>query len=243
MHLASFSLCRAPVSMSSAELSCGFSRRAHVALGVAVGLSFLAAPDGARAAALGKTYFFATRDACVASGAFSPRECAGAFANARAQMRDKAPRFAAIGECRLHFRLCQPTLDEAPAGDVLSYAPAEEPTYAPQALGVEMIASPRGVEAAPTLAVETPKPLFRYFPVSKVYEADDGQTEQAKASPDETAILSPDRFVPFARRKPFTGETTFAATALGAIEGATSSSPMETREQRRQRLRSAPFVQ
>lgn len=201
-------------------------------------------PAGADAATLGKTYFFASRDACLASGAFAARECAAAFANARAQLRDKSPRFSGSAECRLHFRLCERLAADATDGGALPYAAEEEEEiYAPAALGVEMIASARGVEAAPTLAVETPNRIFPYFPVSKSYEAQEGETAQAKAVQEKAAILAPDRFVPFSTRKPFTGEVTFAATALGAIEGATAgASPDETREQRRLRLKSAPFV-
>ncbi len=245
MHPISASLCRATLSMSSSETFAGAPRRAHWAhlCGLALSLSSLPSPTSAHAATYGKTYFFATRDACVASGAFSSRECASAFANARAEMRDKAPRFSAVGECRLHFRLCQPAFGDAPAREVLSYSPVEEPAFVPQALGVEMIASSKGVEAAPTLAVETRNRIFPYFPVSKGYEAEEGASRQAKASQKNDAILSPERFVPFAGRKPFTGAVTFAATALGAIEGATDAALAETREQRRQRLQSAPFVQ
>ncbi len=203
--------------------------------------SLFALSPCALAATPGKTYFFATRDACMTSGAFSARECAAAFANARAQMRDKAPRFSAAADCRLHFRLCEPVLADEPAEDVMSYAPAESPNYVPMALGVEMVAASKGVEAAPTLAVETPGKIFSYFPVSESYEAREGLSLQAKAMQEQAAILAPDRFVPFAKRKPFTGEVTFAAAALGAIEGATADET-ESREQRRLRLKSAPFV-
>lgn len=204
--------------------------------------AFLLAPSPAAFAATpGKIYFFATRDACVTSGAFAARDCAAAFANARAQMREKAPRFSAATECRLHFHLCEPVQGDAPVEDVLSYAPAEATAFAPMALGVEMIASAKGVEAAPTLAVETASRIFPYYPVSQSYEEKEGVSLQAKAAQERAAILAPDRFVPFSRRKPFTGEVTFAAAALGAIEGATASDA-ETREQRRLRLKSAPFV-
>ena len=194
----------------------------------------------ASAATLEKTYFFATRDACMTSGAFTPQECAAAFANARAQLRDKAPRYSESGECRLHFRLCEPFQADAPIEDSLSYELAERPAFAPSALGVEIIAAPGGVEAAPTLAVDPPHRLFAYFPVSRSYEAE----IEDKALRESAAILAPDRFVLFSKHKAFTGEVRFAAAALGTIEGPTGAeaSATETREQRRLRLKTAPFI-
>ncbi len=215
--------------------------RAATLRGLILCASLLATPLCAFAATPGKTYFFATRDACVTSGAFSARECAAAFANAHAQLLDKAPRFSAAAECRLHFHLCEPVHTDEQVEDVLSYAPAGEPAYSPMALGIEMIATPKGVEAAPTLAVETAGKIFPYFPVSESYEAKEGLSVQAKAMQEQAAILAPDRFIPFSNRKPFSGEVTFAAAALGAIEGATAGDA-ETREQRRLRLKSAPFI-
>ncbi len=127
----------------------------------------------------------------------------------------------------------------------MSYAPVEEPSYAPSALGVEIVASPNGVEAAPTLAVETRERLFPYYPVSKVYEPEqEGRSEAARGDGERerqnAAILSPDHFEPFSKRKPVAGATTFTASALGAIE---ASSSRETRDERRMRLRNAPFVE
>ncbi|MBG0800753.1 DUF1190 domain-containing protein [Methylocystis sp. H4A] len=207
---------------------------------VAFCLSFVAP---ACAETMGKTYFFATQDACIASGAFTRRECVAAFTNAREQLLDKAPRFSASAECQLHFRICEPTYAEPSIEEPLSYAPSEESSYMPSELGVEIIASPRGVEAAPTLAVDTPHAIFAYFPVSRSYNSDD-RSVQEKALQDKAAILSPDRFIPFAKHKAFTGEVTFVAAALGAIEGPIGDdvSATEPREQRRLRLRNAPFI-
>jgi uncharacterized protein YgiB involved in biofilm formation len=208
-------------------------------------MSFSAFVNDAAAATLGKTYFFATRDACVSSGVFTVRECASAFSNAHAQLRDRAPRFAAGAECRLHFHICQLVPADPGPEDAMSYAPVEEPSYAPSALGVEMVASANGVEAAPTLAVETRERLFAYYPVSKVYEFEqEGRSEAARGDGNHerqnAAILSPDHFEPFSKRKPVAGATTFTASALGAIA---ASSGNESRDERRMRLRNAPFVE
>ncbi|MEK8092481.1 hypothetical protein WOC76_08080 [Methylocystis sp. IM3] len=70
-----------------------------------------------------------------------------------------------------------------------------------------------------------------------------GQTIRAREVQEAPAILSPDRFVPFSKRKPFTGQTAFAAAALGAIEEGAADASTETREQRRLRLKSAPFIE
>ncbi|WP_244435058.1 DUF1190 domain-containing protein [Methylocystis sp. SC2] len=193
-----------------------------------------------RAETMEKTYFFATRDACMTSGAFTPQECAAAFANARAQLRDKAPRYFERGECHLHFRLCEPIQAGASIEEPLSDEPADRPAFAPSALGVEIIAAPGGVEAAPTLAVDTPQRLFAYFPVSRSYEAEIEDKELRESA----AILAPDHFVLFSKHKAFTGEVRFAAAALGTIEGPTGAqtSATETREQRRLRLKNAPFI-
>jgi hypothetical protein len=235
--------------MSSTEAFAAHSERARMPTLRVVScvsiMSLAAIVNDAAAASLGKTYFFATRDACAASGAFTARECAAAFANANAQLRDRAPRFAAGGECRLHFRICQQIHVDPPAEDAMSYAPVEEIAYAPSALGVEMVASPKGVEAAPTLAVETAERLFPYYPVSKLYEPEqEGESAATKGEAPErqnAAILSPDHFEPFSKRKPIAGATTFTASALGAIEA--NSSRSESQEERRMRLRTAPFVE
>lgn len=201
-------------------------------------LGRLMAVAGAGAATSGKTYFFATREACTASHAFTARECAAAFINAKAQLEDRAPRFESSGDCRLRFRLCEVRWMEPQQDQALAYAETDAVAFMPMALGVELIRTERGVEAAPTLAVDTPTKLFPYFPVSLTYEA------RMSLQLENSAILSADRFEPFSQRQPFTGATTFIPAALGAIEGAPSgSASYETREERRARLKNAPFVE
>jgi hypothetical protein len=205
-------------------------------------LSFLTA-RGASAASPGKIYFFASRIACAASGAFTERECAAAFANAREQLRDRAPRFSSAGDCRLRFRMCETSRSESGQGDAMAYAASESVAFTPLALGVEMTASAKGVLAAPTLAVDTPTRLFPYFPVSRPYEARDREPARSAQTETNAAILSADRFEPFSKRKPVAGASSFTVTVLGAIEGATQrDAASETSEERRARLKSAPFV-
>lgn len=183
----------------------------------------------------GKSYFFATRDACVASGMFARRECDKAFFNARAQLRDRAPGFATGGDCRLKFRLCEMRrVDREEGGGVV---------FSPLALGVEMMVTLRGVEAAPTLAVETPPGLLPRYPVARVYAAREKEA-QRREEPGQTAILPADRFEPFSKRKPFEGAVTFNAYALGASDDdARSYAAQESPQERRERLRSAPFIE
>jgi len=230
--------------MSSTQASAANNRaRPSACRHLAVCLSFMALAPAAGAAP-GKTYFFATPEACAVSGAFSPRECAAAFANARLQLRDRAPRFATAAECRLKFRLCEISRAETREDDAMAYAPADAPAFTPLALGVEMIASPRGAEAAPTLAIDTRARLFSYYPVSRPYEARRVETAPFETARETPGILSADRFEPFSKRKPSGSVTTFTASALGAIEGAThDQASAETPEQRRNRLKSAPFVE
>lgn len=217
------------------------TRRASGFGGVCVALLALSAP-GAEAATASRTYFFASREACAASGAFTARECAGAFANAQLQLRALAPRFDSSSACRMRFRLCTAARMDAQEGEALGYAQDEAVVFTPMALGVEMIASTRGAESAPTLAIDTPTRLFPYVPVARPYEPPRPGSDQLEEK--NVTILAADHFEPFSKRKPFDGPMTFTASALGAIVGATHDvSPTETREQRRARLRTAPFME
>jgi hypothetical protein len=94
-------------------------------------------------AAAGRPYFFASRRACVSSGAFSAQQCAEAFDRVDEFMRERAPKFPDRVDCVLQFKLCE----------------IESGSYRPQALGVEIDPSPRGPVAVPMLAVETPPAL------------------------------------------------------------------------------------
>lgn len=235
--------------MSSTEVSAAENHaRQSAFLRLPIMLALLALGGEAAASPAvtpGKTYFFANRDACVASGAFGARECAAAFANARMQLRDRAPRFTSLGECRLKFRMCELSREEPQEGDAeaIAYAPDDAVVaYSPMALGVEMIASARGAESAPTLFVDTRARLFPYYPVSRPYEP--RHYEAVGSVVENPSILSADRFEPFKKRKLIGGVSTFTASALGAIEGATNDAPpSETPAQRRARLKAAPFIQ
>lgn len=199
----------------------------------------------ASAATAGKTYFFATREACVASGAFTRQDCVAAFVNSSAQLRDRAPRFASNGECRERFQLCELRRDLPLDGEASAYAEAESFAYIPLALGVEMVVTARGPEAAPTLAVETSARLFPKCPVSQPYS--ERETETRPATPEgRTAILPADRFEPFPKKAPMDARAAFSPFTLGSLQqsephggGASEETPAE----RRARLRRAPFIE
>jgi len=190
-------------------------------------------------AAAGKAHFFATRDACIASQVFSEKECVAAFANAREQLFDLAPRFSSGGECRLRFELCEIRGGGPQDEEAMAYAETEEPTiYTPAAIGVEMSETVNGVEAAPTLAVDTTAKLFPRFPVSENYERREGREDAGRYG----AILPADRFQPFPKRKPIDVNQVFRPFALGSVAERRRSASQETPEARRERLKNAPFV-
>lgn len=230
-----------PVSARVTFRARGPALRASLKISPLVALLFCA--EAAGAATPGRIYFFATRDACAASGSFTRQECFAAFNNAAAQLQDRAPRFASRGECRAKFQLCE--IRRQPAGgDALAYAEAETAAFTPVALGVEMMATARGAEAAPTLAVETSARLFPKFPVRQVYEAQAVEPQQEAGVEGRTAILPSDRFEPFPRNKPMDVRATFSRFALGALdEAASSSAARESPAERRARLKSAPFIE
>lgn len=202
-------------------------------------LSFFDA-GAAPAATTGKAYFFASREACIASQVFAEHECAAAFANAREQLFDLAPRFSSGGECRLRFQLCEIRGGGPQEEEAMSYAEAEEPIiYTPVALGVEMAATANGVEASPTLAVDTPAKLFPRFPVSEIYERQEAREDADRYG----AILPADRFQPFPKRKPIDVNQVFRPFALGAVDETRRPASQETPAARRERLKNAPFVE
>ena len=240
--------------MSNAQVSVGVNFRVRVAMlrrFLAISFPmFTIFPGAGEAAAAtpGKSYFFATREACVVSGAFSKRECAAAFSNARAQFNDLAPSFSSSADCRLRFHLCEARRPEPLGGEALGYAETESVVFTPVALGVEMVATANGVEAAPTLAVETSAKLFPRVPVTKPDEAREKEPSQEEASGQDesgrSAILPADHFEPFSKRKPMDGAATFSAYALSAIDDETRrSASEETLEERRARVKNAPLIE
>jgi hypothetical protein len=194
----------------------------------------------AYASPLGKLHFFATPEACVASGVFRKPECDAAFANANDQLRDQAPSFASRMDCQLRFRLCEPQRDEVSSKE----GNAVRRSYTPVALGIEIAHTAMGAVAAPALAVEAPPGVFSPQPASRAYTPRDA-SERDPNRAIRRAAPPADRFEPFWASPPPSSTDLVEATAFKTFvqERAESSKPLETHRERRTRLRSAPFIE
>jgi hypothetical protein len=199
---------------------------APLAMAAAAALWLAAAPAGAVPA--GKSFFFATREACAASGFFPRRECDIAFANALTELRARAPTFPSRIDCVLRFSLCERRA-------------AGEGDYAPAMLGVEIVGASSGGVAAPVLAVENPRGMFPGRSIARLYVAPTPDLRE-EAAPVE--IPRADRFTPF-RAVQAGGWSPFEALAADDPPPAAEmdwAKHGETPEQRRERLRNAPFI-
>jgi hypothetical protein len=221
-------------------------RRQRVIAGLFAAL--IAAPC-VDARAQGKSFFFATRSACLASGLFKPRECDFAFANAQTELRERAPSFVGKFDCVLRFHLCERRLVGAAEGVA---APIR---YAPEMLGVEISDLRDGGKASPVLAVASPPGLLRAHPIERLYVA----PPHVVQTPPPSATLRADRFEPFAVAAPARGWTPFVtrrndddaqaslqrarAAAYDAGDAQDEAPDSEAESHRRERLRRAPFVE
>jgi hypothetical protein len=192
-------------------------------------------PEG-QARPVAKSYFFATREACAASGAFRKRDCEAAFANAFDQLRDRAPNFSSKGDCQLRFRLCEIRRD-----DVLAVSGrSAPPTYTPLALGVEIADTGAGAVAAPVLAVETPAGMFLAQPVSRAYASRGSETREQ----NEPRLAPPtDRFEPFSSPRALNSNELIEASGFSAFTQGGVLESHETQGDRRTRLRNAPLIE
>lgn len=217
--------------------------RAKASARIFASLLALAICSPGSAAPSGRSYFFANRNACAASALFNSDECAAAFANAAAELRDRAPHFRSNADCRARFRLCDIAHSRGTNDEATSYAPTEEISYTPVALGVEIVVSINGVDAAPTLAVDLPRRVFPFFPISQPYQNQHNEAEMIRSEQRNRDILAPDHFEPLSRRLPLKGASTFTPSAVGTIEVATSKpGKSETTDERRHRLKQAPLI-
>jgi hypothetical protein len=207
--------CAAPIS----------GRRRAIAVAVAAfGAALLALDPPAPAAAAG-SFLYATPHACASSGIFRRRECEIAFANAQTELQERTESFSSRGRCEARYRLC-----EKRDGD--------ETVYRPVLLGVEIIGGRDHWSVAPLLGVETPR-LFSGRPISRLV-APRPMTERW------TPILAGGRFrlgkagAETASAEPF-DEADFEMQAKEPEPAAYAT--RESPDARRERLRSAPFVQ
>jgi len=185
------------------------------AFGVGVA-AVLAASCGAQAATgSGKSFFYASEAACRASRHFDRMQCAIAFANAAAEMRARAPRYANGVDCKIQFSVCE---REAGAG------------YAPAMLGIEIVDSAGGL-AVPTLATQAPNGLFRPRSIRRIEPPPLSET----GLPQSAGAPAP----------AWRAEAESAPEPPPAVDEAASkeAASKESPSARRERLRKAPFVQ
>lgn len=190
------------------------------------------------AAAAGKSFFFATRQACAASGLFDQKQCANAFANALAEMRERAPSFATRIDCHLRFGLCEKREIDAAAPPGVGV----RGRFAPVMLGVEIFDRIGGGVAAPVLAVANPRGLFRERTIRRLDVA------RPSAAPGDVGGTKPD---PGAAAPsvppppPGDAGRVEADNDSGSRKPSDAETPRrsETPDQRRERLRNAPFIE
>jgi len=138
--------------------------------------------------------FFASLDACIASGDFSKKECRSAFHNSEIQLKDRSPKFSSMQECRFRFQICELQTIDLSAQSETSENVEEDYNYIPVSLGVEIIRANSGLYATSVLAVETPTDLFPKISLSDGYESDVLSNTGANAY---SAIRPSDYFEPF----------------------------------------------
>ncbi len=197
--------------------------------------AIISAPTCAFAA--GKSFFFATRQACAASGNFNASECENAFANAQSEVLSRAPSFSAKFECQLRFTICTRLVSTTPenAGAV---------RFGPEMLGVE-ISGPRNAEVTPVLAVTNPPRMFQSHPISHI-EVTPGQELVVHRG----QILPAGHFEPFNSFKvvggwaPFPAENDISVQSIASQSHDVADLSEEARAAaRRERLKNAPFVE
>lgn len=128
------------------------------------------------AAESGKSFFFATRRACVESRYFPRSQCENAFNNVEAELRARAPTFAKKTECALRFGICE--------GDPQSRR------FAPTMIGVEIFDARSGGKASPVLGKPNPAGLFAAHGIARE-EAPDIATSSVEPSRATSLATAP----------------------------------------------------
>ena len=185
-----------------------------------------------------KSLFFATPEACAASGAFRKADCDAAFANALIELRDRAPSFSSRVDCELRFRLCEERRDglAETSGDHAQHA------YAPLALGIEIAHTDKDAVVVPILAVEAPG-MFPAQPILRAYKPRESVRREQTSSALDPAPPA-DRFEPFSARPDPNPNKLIETSAFAELADVKSElSTHETARERRMRLRNAPLVE
>ncbi len=137
-----------------------------------------------------KTSFFATSAACVASRAYSKRECDNAFSNALLQIAAHRLAFGNRIDCILRFHLCERRGAASPSG--------RDELFAPVVLGVEIERTKRGSVSAPVFAAPTPPGLMTPQSIETAYAPSApraaNRLEPAQRPFDQSRNLATDHF-------------------------------------------------
>lgn len=186
-----------------------------------------------RAAPIEKPVFFATRAACAASKIFSAQECDNAFDNAVAEIKTRRLSFASRIDCMVRFRLCE------------RFGGASEAVFAPALLGIEIAKGPGGRVAAPVLAVETTPGFFPARSIASVYAPPtdtQGNSEDTQARADRFsdhfALVDAGKI-----RENWTHFRTRQSAGSAASGDQAAWTRRETPQERRDRLKNAPFIE
>ncbi len=186
-----------------------------------------------RAGPFERSVFFATRAACATSKIFSVRECDNAFDNAVAEMKTRRLGLASRMDCISRFRLCE------------RLGGASEGAFVPVLLGIEIAKGPGGGVAAPVLAVEMTPGFFPARSIASVYapRADtQGNHEDVQARADQ--LTDHFELVDAGRiRENWAHFRTGQSAELAVSRDQAAGTRRETPQERRDRLRNAPFVE
>ncbi len=150
--------------------------RASSALCVAIA-ALIVARDGALAYDSGPRAYL-NAEACKTAHALSDAECQTAYANAKAEFDEKAPRFLARSECERYFRRCM--IDDIAGRHV---------TFVPQMRGFR-VDSGRRREVVPVTEGGDAGPLFQPRPVDRA-DAFVSNARKAEAERTWKAMISP----------------------------------------------------
>lgn len=209
------------------------SLSAFFALGCAWANAFPAAPAPNAA-------FFASPGACIASKILSKSECDEAFGAAIREMRSRGLYFASQFECVARFRLCERVDGPAELGATH--------TFRPVLLGIEIARGPRGRFAEPVFAVETPPEFLPPKPAAGVVPRTReglGALTSAPKPPQLSPELPIDHFehVDSWDIKKRWSEFHLDAAGPNSLPADADSRPRETPQQRRERIKNAPYIE
>lgn len=202
-------------------------------------------------------YFFATLEACIASGRFEKHECKIAFENAKLQISDRIPEYTSIGECRLEFQECDIIQPSNVESLEFSQTSEEEQTqkYLPTLIGVEIVINQSSQMSMPVLSKDNSLKPFVYVSLSEKYSVQSQRLLELE-NKEYGDIRKADSFEPhptFSNMKPSHQFKPIPARYLISLppnieqksnsnNNITISNSEETSEERKIRISKAPVV-